>query len=65
MKMNALTYMIKYLPCLLVNVQAAIHKKTYFSEDAEHFGHGEPTTIYIVNILNLHYRSLLFSRESS
>ena len=32
MKMNALSYMIKYLPCLLVIFQGAIHKKPTFGK---------------------------------
>ena len=31
MKMNALSYMTKYLPCLLVNFQAEIFKKPHLA----------------------------------
>ena len=32
MKMNALSYMIKYLPYLLVNFQTVIYKKPMFGK---------------------------------
>ena len=34
MKINDHSYMIKYLPCFLVNFQAAIYIKTYFWQNA-------------------------------
>ena len=47
MKMNALSYMIKYLPYLLVNFQTVIYKKPV-SQNVDHFKNIEPTTIYII-----------------
>ena len=50
--MNALSYMIKYLPCLLVNFQAAIHKNLLLTKCFK------PTTRYIIKRFHLHYREL-------
>ena len=56
--MNALSCMIKYLPCLLVNFQAAIYKNLVLARCREHFEHVEPNTIYIIKRFHLHYRGL-------
>ena len=50
--MNALSYMIKYLPCLLVNFQGAIYKNPPLLKCSK------PTTIYTSE-------SWLFSRKFS
>ena len=57
MKMHSLSYMIKYLPCLIVNFQAAMRKNLLLAR-CKAFDHVEPTTIYIIKIFNLHYREL-------
>ena len=54
MKMNSLSYMIKYLPCFLVNFQAVIHKNLLLAKCSN------PTTIYIIKRFHLHYRELPF-----
>ena len=46
MKLNAISYMIKYLPSLLVNFQAAIYKILLLARCRAFFEHVEPTTIY-------------------
>ena len=59
--MSALSYMIKYLPCLLVNFQAAIYKakcRGYFWQNVEAFGHVEATTTYTIKRFHLLYRVL-------
>ena len=58
MKMNALSYMIKYLPSLLVNFQAAIYKILLLARCRAFFEHVEPTTIYIIKNISTHYRKL-------
>ena len=45
------SYMIKYLPCLIDNFQAAIHKKLLLVR-CRAFENVEPTTILLANILN-------------
>ena len=52
MKMKALSHIIKYLPCFLVNFQAAIYKKLLWTKCSK------PTTIYIIKRFHLHYRVL-------
>ena len=52
MKMNALSYMIKYLPCLLVNFQAPIYKNLLLAKCSK------PTNRYIIKRFHLHYREL-------
>ena len=65
MKMNALSFMIIYLPCFLVNFKAAICK-ILFWQNVGHFEHVEPTTIYTIKRFHLHTtESLLFYKESS
>ena len=56
MKMNALSYIIRYLQCLLINFQAAIYKKPHL-QNVEHFEHVEPTIINIIKIFHLYYRA--------
>ena len=63
MKMNAVSYMIKYLPCLLVNVQVAIYRNLLW-QNVVYFEHADPTTIYIIKIFHLHLRQLLSSPEN-
>ena len=63
MKMHALSYMIKYLPCLVVNFQAAIHKNLFLAR-CKAFEHVEPTTNYIIKIFHLHYRELALLQSS-
>ena len=43
--------MIKYLPCLIDNFQAAIHKNLLLVR-CRAFENVEPTTILLANILN-------------
>ena len=79
MKMHALSYIIKYLPCLIVNFQAAIHKNLPLAR-CKAFEHGEPTNIYIINIsffffflnwdslharLNSHYQAWSYKKRST
>ena len=52
MKMNALSYIIKYLMCLLTNFQAEILK------NVEHLEHVDLTTIYIIKRFHFHFREL-------
>ena len=52
METNALSYIIKYLPCLLVNFQAGIYKNLLLANCSK------PTTIYIIKRYPLHYRHL-------
>ena len=52
MKMNAPSYMIKYLPCLLVNFQAAIYKNLLLAKCCK------PTTRYIIKRFLLQCREL-------
>ena len=47
--MNAISYMIKYLPRLIVKFQAAIHKNLLLAR-CRAFGHVERTTIYKIKI---------------
>ena len=63
MKMLALSYMIKYLPYLVVNFQAAIHKNLLLAR-CRAFEHAEPTTIYIIKKFHLHYRELALLQSS-
>ena len=63
MKMKALSCMIKYLPCLIVNVQVAIHKNLLLAS-CRAFEHVEPTTIYMIKIFHLHYRKLPLLQSS-
>ena len=65
MKMNALSYMIKYLLYILVNFQTVVYKKTYVWQNVDHLKNVEPTTIYIIKRFTSTTESLLFSRESS
>ena len=53
MKMNALSYMIKYLPFLVVTFQAAIHKYLLW-QNVAHFERVEPATIYMSKKFHLH-----------
>ena len=62
-KMHALSYMIKYLPCLTVNIQAAIHKNLLLAR-CKAFEHVELTTIYVIKIFHLHYRELALLHSS-
>ena len=47
MKMNALSYMIKYLPYLLGNFPTVIYKEPVW-QNVDHFKNVETTTIYII-----------------
>ena len=57
-----LSYMIKYLPCLIVKFQAA--NKNLLLERCRAFNHVQPTTICMVQIFHLHHRELALPRSS-
>ena len=62
MKMSDLSYMIKYLPYLLVNCDTY---KTYVWQNVDHFKNVQPTTIYIIKRFSSSTERLIFSIESS
>ena len=61
MKLNTLSYMIKYLQCILATCQTAIYKKPHVVQ----FEHAESTIINIIKRFHLYYKVLAFIRESS
>ena len=58
-----LSYMIKYLPFLTVNFQAAIHKNQLVAR-CRAFEHVESTIIYMIKIFHLDYRELALPYSS-
>ena len=52
-KWVVLSCMIKYLPCLIVNFHAPIHKNLLLARCTT-FEHVEPTIIYMIKIFHLH-----------
>ena len=53
MKMNPLSYIIKYLLSLLINFQAALYNKNLLLEKPS-----QSNTNYIIEKFHLHYREL-------
>ena len=63
MKINPASYMIKYLPCLIVKFQATIHKNLLLA-GCRTFENVNPTTIYMIKRFHLHYRELALLQSS-